>query len=202
MLLRVDVIMVLFRNLLFVFGLMFVLPLNASRLDNYYRNFWSPMLHSGRLSYCSLDGRWCGLAVANQYCKMMGYERAEHEIIDFNVGLTHYLSSEARCKGVRCDGFMLITCVGRFSDKPVKAYYYRSMRFAVPRFENNRIDWCYKGGKGCGQRAAYSFCRRMGYMNAQSFEKQASVLVTKALGDHKLCFGPQCSGFSSITCFR
>ncbi|MCX7117103.1 MAG: hypothetical protein NTW94_04205 [Legionellales bacterium] len=195
--------MALCRKLFFLLCFVLVQQVSAgSSGEHYYRNFWSPMFHSGRLSYCTVDGKRCGLAVASSYCKMMGYERAKNEIIDYNVGLTHYLASEAKCRGVRCDGFMLITCEGRFTDKPVKHYFYRSRRFVVPRFDNHRVDWCYKSGKGCGQRAAYSFCRRMGYMNAQSFQKQTSVLVTRSLGDQKICFGTQCAGFASITCFR
>lgn len=165
------------------------------------RNFWSPTFHTQRLNYCTLDGK-CGLAVANMYCRMMGYEQADEAIIEYNVGLTNYLLSSAQCKGWRCNGFMLITCVGNFSHKPEKNYYYRSQRFVFPQFDNYRVDWCYQNGHGCGKRAAYSFCRRMGYMNAQYYKKQEDVSATKALGNKKLCFGEGCDGFSSITCYR
>ena len=155
-----------------------------------------------RLNYCSLDGKECGLAIANKYCQTLGYEKADEAIIDYNVGLTHYFMSSAKCKGWGCNGFTLITCVGKFSDHLAKNYYYRSQRFVFPRFDHYRIDWCYKNGEECGQRAAYSFCRRMGYMNAQYYKKQEHVAATKALGNKKLCFGENCSGFSSITCYR
>ena len=64
----------------------------------YSRNFWSPTFHIERLNYCTVDGKECGLAVANKYCKMMGYEQADEAIIDYNVGLTNYLLSSAQCK--------------------------------------------------------------------------------------------------------
>lgn len=176
---------------------------NVKHLEHkFYRNFWSPTYHIQRLNYCSLDGKECGLAIANKYCQTLGYEKADEAIIDYNVGLTHYFMSSAKCKGWGCNGFTLITCVGKFSDHLAKNYYYRAQRFVFPRFDHYRIDWCYKNGQGCGQRAAYSFCRRMGYMNAQYYKKQEHVAATKALGNKKLCFGENCSGFSSITCYR
>ena len=170
--------------------------------QNFSRDFWSPTFHIQRLNYCTLDGKECGPAVANKYCKMMGYERADVAIIDYNIGLTNYFLSSAQCRGWRCNGFKLITCVGNFSHHPKQNYYYRSQRFVFPRIDHYRIDWCYESGRGCGQRAAYSFCRRMGYMNAQYYKKQDDVAATKALGNQKLCFGDDCKGFSSITCYR
>ena len=174
----------------------------ADQRQNFYRNFWNPTYHIQRLNFCTVDGKECGLAVANKYCKMMGYERAKESLIDYNVGLTNYLLSSAQCRGWGCNGFTLITCIGNFSNKPTPNYYYRSQRFVFPRFNQYRVDWCYENGRGCGQRAAYSFCRRMGYMHAQGYKKQDHVPATKAIGNQKLCFGEGCHGFYSITCFR
>ncbi len=39
-------------------------------------------------------------------------------------------------------------------------------------------------------------------MNAELYKKQENVQATKAIGNQKLCFGDQCRGFSSITCYR
>ena len=193
------------RHLIISLLIALLLCFQANAKNNqqmYSRNFWSPAFNLQRLNYCTLDGNECGLAVANKYCKMMGYEQADEAIIDYNVGVTNYFSPNARCKGWGCNGFKLITCTGNFSHQPEKNYYYRSQRYVFPRFDQYRIDWCYENGKGCGQRAAYSFCRRMGYMNAQYYKKQEDVAATKALGNQKLCFGDECNGFSSITCYR
>ena len=168
----------------------------------FFRNFWYPTYAMQRLNYCTLDGKECGKSVATLYCKMLGYERSGEEIIDYNVGLTNFLSTRAQCKGWRCNGFKLITCVGAFSHKPARDYYYRSKRFVFPRFNHYRVDWCYENEQGCGKRAAYSYCRRMGYMHAQGYKKQSNVPATKALGNQKLCFGKTCNGFSDITCYR
>jgi hypothetical protein len=197
--------MILFRHLFVVLiaSISLINNVNAEeRKQNFYRNFWNPTYNGQRLNYCTLDSKACGLAVANKYCKLMGYEKANEAIIDYNVGLTNYILTRAQCKGWNCNSFTLITCTGNFSQYPPKVSSYRSQRFVFPRVDHYRIDWCYENSRGCGQRAAYSFCRRMGYMNAQYFKKQEHVMATKALGNGKLCFGDDCSGFSSITCYR
>ncbi len=169
---------------------------------SFYRNFWNPAFNSQRLSYCSLDEKLCGQGIANRYCHLMGYHEASEAIIDYNVGVTHYLTTPARCTGWRCHGFMLITCKNNFHHQPTKDYYYREQRFVFPRFSHYRVDWCYKNGTQCGQRAAYSFCRRMGYRRVVHYNKEKHVAATKALGNQRLCFGRACSGFGYITCYR
>ena len=189
------------------FSLFLVIAVNAqanskSQAQNFYRNFWYPTYKNTPLDYCSVDGKECGRIVATSYCKIMGYEKASNDIEAYNVGLTHYLLTRQQCKGWGCNGFMLITCVGNFSQKPAERYHFRLERFVFPYFDHYRVDWCYVNGQKCGQRAAHSFCRRMGYMRTKGFKKQENVPATKALGNHKLCFGNQCSGFSEITCYR
>lgn len=190
-------------TLLFLYALLFS-SVNAGSADKYSRTFWNPLFHGQRLDYCASWNKNCGIPVANQYCQMMGYKNADQQIIDYNVGLTKYLSTPKSkpCKGFGCNGFMLIRCVGEYAHKPVSSYYYRSQAFVFPRFNHSRIDWCYKDGKGCGKQAAHSFCRRMGYMRAQHYKMQSNVSETRALGNHKLCLGVSCKAFSSITCYR
>lgn len=170
--------------------------------ENYYRSFWLPTFHGERLSYCSLDGKECGLAVANRYCQMMGYPRANQQIIDYNVGLTNSMPIGRQCVGWRCNGFKTISCVAKMSHRPPRPYHYRLRRFPFPRFGNYRIDWCYDGTHGCGRRAAFSFCRRMGYLDVRHYTMQAKIAATKAIGNQKLCFGNQCNAFENISCFR
>ena len=194
-----------FLRALFI-SLMFIMALNPAQADNdkqhFYRNFWNPTFNIQRLNYCSLDGRACGLTLAHRYCNIMGYQEASDAIIDYNVGVTHYLLTHARCTGWQCNGFMLITCKNKFHHQPAKDYAYREQRFMFPRFSHYRIDWCYDNGKGCGQRVAYSFCRRMGYRHAKHYKKEMHVAATKALGNQRLCFGQACNGFIEITCYR
>lgn len=186
--------------LLFVLGMSSIQAKKAPQ--NFYRDFWYPTYLMHRLDYCSVDGKECGHAIATRYCIMMGYKEASGEHIDHNVGITNYLSARFQCKGWGCNGFKWITCGGKFSHMPKRSYFYRSKRYVFPRFDHYRVDWCYENAKGCGKRAAFSFCRRMGYAKAQSYTIQSHVAATQALGNQKLCFGPTCQGFSEITCYR
>jgi hypothetical protein len=174
----------------------------AGKADEYYRNFWHPLYNGERLSYCKADESACGQKVASRYCQMLGYDYADQHIIAYNIDQTNFIDSDEHCKGWQCNGFMTIRCVGKISHTPPQPYYYRSQRFVYPRFNNFRVDWCYEKHGKCGQQTADSFCKRMGYMRAQEYAKQVHVASTKALGDEELCFGKECAGFSSITCYR
>ncbi|HAU1034029.1 TPA: hypothetical protein ACT9A3_000551 [Legionella pneumophila] len=194
-----------FRNFL-VFILLFFSfcgQLTASSKQNLaFRNFWHPTYLGQRLDYCTLDGKECGKEVANRYCQMLGYDYSTQNVIAYNVGLTNYLGSKAQCKGWRCNGFMTIACAIGLSHTPPKPYHYREKKFAVPRYNDYRVDWCMERNKGCGKQAANSFCNRMGYMQAKDFVKQAQVSATKTIGNQELCFGNQCNAFKMIICYR
>src|SRR3990167_1691635 len=168
----------------------------------FYRNYWHPIYHGQHLNYCELDGKTCGLAVASAYCRIIGYDNADQAIIANNVGETRFLEGSAYCKGWQCNGFKTIRCVSKLPHKSPRAYYYRLRRYAVPRFNHYRVDWCYDGLKGCGHKAAFSFCRRMGYTDVRQSRMQTALGATQAIGNQKLCFGNTCTGFANIDCFR
>lgn len=166
------------------------------------RNFWHPLYQGERLDFCSIQGKNCGKEIADKYCRHLGYEYANQFTIAYNVGLTHYLDSRAQCTGWQCNGFMNIRCVNYIAHDPPQPYYYREQKFVAPRLNHYRVDWCYTHEKGCGKRAANSFCSRMGFMDAKTFMQEGKIGATKALGDEALCFGPQCSAFKYIVCYR
>ena len=90
--LEIDV-MIIFR---YFFIVLFMSSLfsnvNAGNRENeYYRSFWSPTYLGQRLDYCTDDQKECGLPLATRYCQMMGYKRADYQVVDLNIGLTHYL---------------------------------------------------------------------------------------------------------------
>lgn len=167
-----------------------------------YRDFWHPLYHGERLNYCSLDGKSCGLTLATQYCKGMGYTHATQAIKAPNLGLTHFFPVSARCRGWNCHGFTTINCAMPNSHPPAKAYHYREKQFTVPRFNHYRLDYCYEPNKGCGKRAADAFCIKMGYAKALRFERETKILATKNLSQGNLCFGQSCDGFKNIICYR
>lgn len=194
---------VFFRKSILLSLIFLLLPLvNATKpSEDFHRSFLQPYYHGQQLNYCTLDGK-CGLSVANRYCRIMGYKRADQHIIANNVGLSNYLDAHARCVGWKCNGFKLIRCVNLIKHKPPSIYYYRLKHFAYPRFNHYRVDWCYDGAHHCGKRAAHSFCRRLGYSTAKKFTIEKHVPATQAIGNQKLCFGPQCNAFSKIDCYR
>lgn len=165
-------------------------------------NFWHPTFRGERVDYCTFDGQDCGNAVANRYCQILGYDYASQNVIAHNVGLTNYIDNRARCVGWRCNGFMTIGCTARVTHSPPAPYHYREKRFAVPRYNDYRVDWCFDAHKGCGSKAANSFCSRMGYIKAKQFRQQTLVSATKTIGSQELCFGNQCSAFKWIICYR
>ena len=174
-----------------------------SKVDNnYYRIFWNPTLHGQFLAYCQYDRKICGKAVADKYCQWMGFEYSNQYTKAYNIGLTTFIDARFHCKGWECNGFKSIRCVGKIKHTPPRKWHYRYERFVYPRFNNYRLDWCYDGKSGCGRRAAFSYCRSLGYMNVKSYKRQNNIAATKAIRNQKLCFKDNCSGFSVIECER
>lgn len=194
-----------FRNYLLL-GLIFCFisghSYSATQQNTAYKNFWHPTFHGERLDYCIMDGKSCGKPVADRFCQLLGYDYSSQNVIAYNIGLTHYLSSRAACKGWRCHGFMTIRCATRLSHTPPKPYHYREKKYIDPRFNGYRLDWCYNQNQDCGARAANSFCGRMGFVRAKQFAKEHSVSATQSIGSQALCFGEECSGFKQIICVR
>ena len=194
-----------YKTKLVLLGMMFAFAFSGQAAKDktaFYRDYWHPIYHGQRLHYCKLDGKTCGLAVASIYCRIMGYDDADEEIIAHNVGETNLLEAFTYCKGWECNGFKMIRCVSQLPHKPPRGYYYRLRRYVYPRFNHYRVDWCYDGMSGCGHKAAFSFCRRMGYSEVRQYRMQTQIGATKAIGNQKLCFGNACRGFTHIDCFR
>lgn len=197
--------MVHFRNfqwIFLVFSLLFSSFQISAAHNKTYRDFWHPTFLGERVDYCFLDGKECGKPVADRYCQMLGYDYASQNVIAYNVGLTHYFGSKALCKGWHCNGFMTIGCATGIVHKPPQPYHYREKLFVRPRFNEYRVDWCYERARGCGAKAANSFCSRLGFMQAKRFTKEKNIGATKAIGSQELCFGEQCLGFDKIICSR
>lgn len=169
---------------------------------DFNRSFWYPMYFGERLAFCSKDESQCGKVIAQGYCREMGYQKVRNFRIAPNVGRTHFLNRTGECTGWKCDGFLFIGCQGQFNHHSQEAYHYRKKAFVYPRVRNHRISWCYKQNSQCGHRAAYSFCRRLGYTHVETFEQDTQNAATQALGDHTLCYGQHCRGFKKIICKR
>lgn len=179
---------------------------SQNKLD-YYHDFWSPRYHGELLSNCFYHKSICGIEVANQYCKVMGYKKAIKALVTNNVGLANYIDGcpnckKYQCKGWDCNGFKVIRCVDSVEHAPGYSYHYRQRNFVLPRLDNFRLDWCYEDGKGCGKKVANSFCRIMGYTESHDYKLDNKVYASREIGNGKLCFGKNCRGFSYINCYR
>jgi len=74
--------------------------------------------------------------------------------------------------------------------------------FEDPTFGRARLDFCRFNQDGCGIEAALHFCRREGYVDAQSYRGPVSVTRTMRVGNRTTCRGRRCQGFSQIICER
>ena len=166
-----------------------------------YKNFWNPQVKNLPLAACFLTKPGCGLAVANEYCKFLEYDYAKSFKITPNVGLTHFFDQTAKCQGWYCDSLSLIECVKKFP-KVNELYKYKYRNFDYPRYENHRVAWCLEKDKNCGKEVAYSFCRRMGYLNVLKFSKDSPLANTRYMANGGLCYGENCEGFKNISCLR
>lgn len=178
------------------------LTLYAGASEQSSRDFWHPKYHGKPLAYCTLDQSKCGKPIADRYCQMLGYERAKTELIQYNRGLTNYLLTRASCKGWTCDSFKLISCIKSLKQQPPKSYHYQKKRFAYPRVNQYRVDWCNDKNKNCGRVPALAFCRYQGYMRAINYQRDQQVHASQHFGSGELCFGKSCQGFSYIDCKR
>ncbi len=78
--------------------------------------------------------------------------------------------------------------------------------FNAPSVRGVRLDYCQHFGSQCGKPAADLFCRENGFAEAARFLIDENIggrgIQTLVFGDGRLCQGPNCSGFRTITCSR
>ncbi|OGV27433.1 MAG: hypothetical protein A3F18_03900 [Legionellales bacterium RIFCSPHIGHO2_12_FULL_37_14] len=168
-----------------------------------HRNFWTPIYRGTPINYCFKDEITCGYEVANLYCHLMGYQNADRIIKAYNLGHTRYLASSQHCFNPNCNGFKMIRCKGKIIHKPIPSYLYTKKHFPYPRYKGERLAFCADGkAKGCGQKAAYSFCRRQGYMQTIGYKQEKNLPITKAINNQRICIASRCHGFEYIDCER
>ena len=75
-------------------------------------------------------------------------------------------------------------------------------QFKHPKYDGNRLDWCYTYQQDCGKKAADAYCVYREYDAATTFTKAPAVGLTRTIGDHSLCADSQCDSFLQITCTK
>ena len=75
--------------------------------------------------------------------------------------------------------------------------------FHNPKIGNLRLDWCRVWSAQCGQPAANQYCASKGYSHAVNFGKANNIgqwTKTRVISTGQVCNGPDCDGFTKITC--
>lgn len=75
--------------------------------------------------------------------------------------------------------------------------------FVNPKYKGLRLDWCYSWASDCGAVAAKAYCAYRGYPLVKSWglaENIGSYTKTRVFSTSQVCDGPECDGFSQITC--
>lgn len=81
----------------------------------------------------------------------------------------------------------------------------QSRTFDEPQLDGRRLDLCLVWGGECGKPAADAWCREQGFDRAREWEPAPDIgaeTPTLVLTDRRVCDGPWCDGFASITCER
>ena len=165
-----------------------------------YRIIWHPKLGGERLNFCNERKTQCGQSIASHYCQALGYNHANRFELAYHLGLTHFLSGKHACQGWQCSGFDWIECAGARNYLKRPESDYSQVLFVRPRWKKMRLDYCYDGNKGCGQREAYAYCRWQGYLHLLSYKKASNVFASKQMGRGKQCYGKHCEGYEYIIC--
>lgn len=77
--------------------------------------------------------------------------------------------------------------------------------FVAPKYNGLRLDWCYGWASNCGAYAAKAYCVSKGYPLLKSWGKAENIGTftnTRVFSTGQVCSGPDCDGFTSITCKR
>lgn len=90
--------------------------------------------------------------------------------------------------------FLMVSAIGAHAEEKT---------FPKPKQGPYRVDWCYQWGVQCGQPAADRFCNSKGFVSSNDFVEDAnigSLTPTMIQGSGQVCNGPDCDGFTYITC--
>ncbi len=75
--------------------------------------------------------------------------------------------------------------------------------FRYPKINGYRLDWCRLWAQDCGEGAADTFCKRMGFKRAINFQEDYDIGArspTYVIDSGKICNQSFCDGFKYITC--
>ncbi len=183
------------------------------------QTFAKPKQGPYRVDWCYQWAALCGQQAADRFCKSKSFTNSSDFEQATNIGSltpTIVQATGQICNGPDCDGFTYITCV-----KPNLPLFPLPLPLPLPvlpdptpddseteiykkpKVDGVRMNYCFKKGKGCGQKAADAFCDQEEYDEAIDFEQSTPLgpsKPTKYIGSGGKCLDAVCYGFKSITC--
>jgi len=181
------------------------------------QTFAKPKAGPFMIDWCLQWGALCGKPAADKFCQTKGYVQSNDfvEAVDIGASTPTIVQGTGQvCSDPTCDGFTYLTCVKPDAPPPgpppvpppgggggsggIEKTYNK------PKLGGYRVNYCETKGIGCGQDAADAFCDAKGYDDASDFEQSSpvppGVKPSRFIGNGKICKGPGCYAFNSITC--
>jgi hypothetical protein len=174
------------------------------------QTFPKPKQGPYRIDWCYQWASQCGQPAADRFCQSKSFTNSNDfaEAVDIGALTPTVVQGDGQiCNGPQCDGFTYVTCVKPdlppppMPNPPPTADDQET--FKKPKMNGVRINYCFKNGKGCGQKAADAFCDSEDYDDAADFVQSSPMgpsKPTRYIGNGAMCTGPVCYGFKSITC--
>lgn len=181
------------------------------------KTFGNPKVGGNRLDWCYGWSSGCGQQAADAYCKKRGFNKATAFDQDADIGdasPTRVISTGQVCDAPDCDGFSFIKCEKIIVMLPPKKIPLpppplppaaMAKEFSKPKVDGVRLDYCFAGDKGCGQKAADAFCDEMGFDEADAFSPAMGIGPLKPtiqIGTGETRVGIIANGFKKIRCVK
>jgi hypothetical protein len=81
----------------------------------------------------------------------------------------------------------------------------KTQTFPAPTVNGLPLSNCLDWGRGCGQPAADSFCRKQGFVRAQAYSDKSrpgKAWIPEASGGRNTCNDPGCGALTNVVCTR
>ena len=198
------------KHTLTTFFLGLILTFGAAQAAE--QTFAKPKQGAYRVDWCYQWGVLCGQPAADRFCQSKSFFKSNdfEEAVDIgSLTPTVVQGTGQICNGPNCDGFTYITCVKPDLPPPPQPppgpppATDDTETFKKPKIDGMRVNFCFKKGKGCGQKAADAFCDSEDYDDAADYVQSTPMgpsKPTRYIGNNKRCTDLTCFGFKSITC--
>lgn len=180
------------------------------------QTFAKPKAGPFQIDWCLQFGSQCGKPAADKFCQSKGFVQSNDFVQAVDIGAstpTIVLGTGQVCNAPVCDGFTYVTCEKPDAPPPPLpppplppsgGSGADEQEFFKPKIKGYRLNYCETKGAGCGQDAADAYCDARGFDNAADYEKSGPIppgsKKSRFIGNGKLCLGPGCFAFNSITC--